>query len=189
MLTAPLHRGKIPPKSVLDMTLNCLIVRFQSSNLGECRLPFHYHYSQVYSPGLVVPVRVPSLGQIELFSHLTVCKQISSDSFKYNVTLPTNDLLTNVLSSSSCADSTYFPDPLSPSIPIIRCLMAGLLDHALCPHRADVSSCWSANTGKSMCRNSLEEHYLRVCPCFSSISLLMSLILTGCRILLVLIYY
>ena len=26
-------------------------------------------------PGLVIPVRVPSIGQIELFNHFTVCKQ------------------------------------------------------------------------------------------------------------------
>ena len=27
--------------------------------------------------GVVVPVRVPSIGQIDLFNNLTVCKQIS----------------------------------------------------------------------------------------------------------------
>ena len=32
-------------------------------------------------------------------------------------------------------------------------LLAGSLDCIQCPHRADVSPCWSTNTGVSMCRN------------------------------------
>ena len=37
-----------PPMSVLDMT-NYLMVRLQSLSFEECRIPFHYHYSQVHS--------------------------------------------------------------------------------------------------------------------------------------------
>ena len=39
-----------PPTSVLDMTLNNLMVRFQQCwSLGECRVPLHCHCSQVHS--------------------------------------------------------------------------------------------------------------------------------------------
>ena len=34
-------------------------------------------------PGVVVLVRVPSIGQIELFNHITVGKQITDDKFNY----------------------------------------------------------------------------------------------------------
>ena len=46
-----LQRGKTPPlTSVLDMTLNNLMVRFQQFwRFGECRVPLHYHRSQVHS--------------------------------------------------------------------------------------------------------------------------------------------
>ena len=38
------------PTSVLDMTLNNLMVRFQYSwSFGECRVPLHCHCSQVHS--------------------------------------------------------------------------------------------------------------------------------------------
>ena len=37
------------PTSVLDMTLNHLIVRLQSWSFGECRVTFHCYYSQVHS--------------------------------------------------------------------------------------------------------------------------------------------
>ena len=36
--------------------------------IREYGVPFHYSYS--LSPGVVVPVRVPSMGQIELFNLL-----------------------------------------------------------------------------------------------------------------------
>ena len=39
-----------PPTSVLDMTLNNLMVRFQQCwSFGECRVPLHCHRSQVHS--------------------------------------------------------------------------------------------------------------------------------------------
>ena len=46
-----LCRGdKTPPRmSVLDMTLNNLIVLFQSWSFGECRVPLHCHRSQIHS--------------------------------------------------------------------------------------------------------------------------------------------
>ena len=44
-------RGKTPsPTSVLDMTLNNLMVRFQWCwDFGKCRAPLHCHCSQVHS--------------------------------------------------------------------------------------------------------------------------------------------
>ena len=48
----PLCRGvwPPPPTSVLDMTLNNLMVRFQQCwNFGECGVPLHCHCSQVLS--------------------------------------------------------------------------------------------------------------------------------------------
>ena len=49
-LTAPLLRGKTPTTSVLDMTLNDLMVRFQQCWIfGECGVPLHCHCSQVHS--------------------------------------------------------------------------------------------------------------------------------------------
>ena len=48
--TASLQRGKTPPTSVLDMTLNNLMVRFQQCwSFGECGVPLHCHRSQVHS--------------------------------------------------------------------------------------------------------------------------------------------
>ena len=46
-----LCRGVIPPlTSVLDMTLNNLMVRFQQCwSFGECGVPLHCHHSQVHS--------------------------------------------------------------------------------------------------------------------------------------------
>ena len=58
------------------MTLNSLMVRLQSRSSEECGLPLHCHYSEVHSGG-VAPDRVLSMGQIELFDHLTVCKQMT----------------------------------------------------------------------------------------------------------------
>ena len=34
-------------------------------------------------PGVVVPVRVSFIGHIELFNHLTVCKEMSDDKLIY----------------------------------------------------------------------------------------------------------
>ena len=60
--------GKAPSTSVLDMTLNNLMVRFQWYwSFGECGAPLHCHRSQVHSGfRLVAPDRVLSMGQIEL---------------------------------------------------------------------------------------------------------------------------
>ena len=43
------ERLEPPTKSVLDMTLNRLMGRFQSWSFGECEPPIHCHYSQVHS--------------------------------------------------------------------------------------------------------------------------------------------
>ena len=48
--TASLQRGKPPPMSVLDMTLNNLMVRLQwCRGFGEYSAPLHCHCSQVHS--------------------------------------------------------------------------------------------------------------------------------------------
>ena len=50
-----------PPTSVLDMTLNNLIVRFQQCwSFGECKVPLHCHCSQVQ--GVVAPDKGPIYG-------------------------------------------------------------------------------------------------------------------------------
>ena len=47
--TASLQQGP-PPTSVLDMTLNNLMVRFQQCwSFGKCGVPLHCHCSQVHS--------------------------------------------------------------------------------------------------------------------------------------------
>ena len=57
--------------SVLDMTQRHIMVRLQSwSTFSLPSLP------DLLWPGVVVPVTVISMGQIELFNHVTVCKQI-----------------------------------------------------------------------------------------------------------------
>ena len=44
------RRVRPPPMSVLDMTLNNLMVRFQQCwSFGECGVPLHCHCSQVHS--------------------------------------------------------------------------------------------------------------------------------------------
>ena len=66
MPTAPLFRGESPPPmSVLDMTLNHLMVRLQFWSFRECRIP----NSLPFLPGLLWLVRVSSVSQIELFNH------------------------------------------------------------------------------------------------------------------------
>ena len=48
--TASLQRGNTPPTSVLHMTLNNLMVRFQQyCSFGECGVPLYCHRSQVHS--------------------------------------------------------------------------------------------------------------------------------------------
>ena len=52
---------------------------------------------------------------------------------------------------SSHSDSMDIPDSLSIH-PYYPSLLTGPPNDILCPHSADViSSCWSANTGMSMC--------------------------------------
>ena len=54
-----------------------LMVRLQSWSFGECGVLLHCHYSQVHSLEMVVLVRVRSMGQIEMFNHFTVSKQMT----------------------------------------------------------------------------------------------------------------
>ena len=63
------ERVRLPllPMSVLDMALNYILMRLQSWSFGEYGVPNHYHYYQVYS-----------MGQIEIFDYLTVCKQMTN---------------------------------------------------------------------------------------------------------------
>ena len=70
MLIASMQREKIHynSTSVLDMTLNHLMVKFQPWSIGECGVLLHYHYSQIHS------VKVPCTNQIELFNHLLCLK-------------------------------------------------------------------------------------------------------------------
>ena len=48
-LTAPLQRGKTPPASVLNMTLNHLMVRLQPWSSGKSRVSLYCYCSQVHS--------------------------------------------------------------------------------------------------------------------------------------------
>ena len=72
-----------PPTSVLDMTLNHLMLRLLFWNFKECGVPLHCHYSQL------VPVWISSMGQIEPFNHfytwnhLTLYKQMISIQQNY----------------------------------------------------------------------------------------------------------
>ena len=48
--TTSLQRGKNTSTSVLDMTLNNLMLRFQQCwSFGKCRVPLHCHRSQIHS--------------------------------------------------------------------------------------------------------------------------------------------
>ena len=60
--------GKTPPTSVLDMTLDNLMVRFQWFwSFGKCGALRHCHRSQVHSgPGVVAPDWALSMVQMEL---------------------------------------------------------------------------------------------------------------------------
>ena len=75
MSIASLQRSKSLPMTVLDMTLNHLMTRLQSWSFGECGVLLYSQYSQVHWSWVVVPVRISSMGQIELFNHLTMCKK------------------------------------------------------------------------------------------------------------------
>ena len=61
-----------PTTSILDMTLNNLIGRLQSWSTPSLPLLLGPLWSRV-----VAPDKVPSMGQIELFDHLTVYKQMT----------------------------------------------------------------------------------------------------------------
>ena len=59
--------------SVLDMTLNCIWWwGFSPGKLGNIEYPFTAIFSGSLRPGVIVSDRVSSMGQIELFHHLTV---------------------------------------------------------------------------------------------------------------------
>ena len=62
--TASLQRGKTHTMSILDMTLNNLMVKFQQCwSFGECGVPLHCHRSQVHSgPEWLHLIRVQSMG-------------------------------------------------------------------------------------------------------------------------------
>ena len=45
------------------------MVKLEYWSFRECVVPLHYHYSQVHP--VIVPTRVPSMSQIELFNHLS----------------------------------------------------------------------------------------------------------------------
>ena len=73
--TESLLMGKDTPlTSVLNMTLNHLMVRFQTWGFGECGVPLQCPYSQVHSD----PVRIPFMGQIEIFNHCVYLKTFNS---------------------------------------------------------------------------------------------------------------
>ena len=62
------------PTSVLDMTLNYLMVRLQSWSFGECGVPPSLPlFPGLLWPEVVVPDRLPSFGQID---RLTARKQM-----------------------------------------------------------------------------------------------------------------
>ena len=65
-----LQRGKSFPPSILDMTLNYLIVRLHSWSFWECGVLLHCHYSQVHFN----PVWVPLVCQKEIFNHFLYLK-------------------------------------------------------------------------------------------------------------------
>ena len=71
--------------SILDITLkpsDCLAPILE---LWECTVPVHSLYSQILSN----PDRVLTMSQIELFNHLTVCKQLIDVKFCCIATLET----------------------------------------------------------------------------------------------------
>ena len=67
----PLKRDNPPPtKSVVDMSLNHLMVRLQFWSFGECAILFIIITLRFIRSGEEAPVRDPSRGQIELFNLL-----------------------------------------------------------------------------------------------------------------------
>ena len=60
----------VVPMRRLNITLNYLMVRLHSWSFGKCGVHFNCHYFQVHKPGVIISVRVPSMGQIELFINM-----------------------------------------------------------------------------------------------------------------------
>ena len=72
--------GKNPsPNEFLEYDTKLhLMVRIQSWSSRKCRVPLHCYYYQVYSePEVAVPAKVSSMGEIELFNHIAVNKQMT----------------------------------------------------------------------------------------------------------------
>ena len=83
-----LYWGVRPVTSVLDKTLNNLMVIFQFSSSGECGVNLNFHYFQICSDlewqyllesHLLVKWNCSII--YYTWNHLTVCKQMSSSSF------------------------------------------------------------------------------------------------------------
>ena len=74
MLTTSLQRGKNPPPNEFPgYNTKLLMARLQPWSpwsFTECGVPIHCHYSQVHWSRIVVPVKVSSMGQIEVLSLL-----------------------------------------------------------------------------------------------------------------------
>ena len=118
--------------SVLDMMLDPLMVRLWFWNFGEYEIPLQCPLQLA----VIIPVRVPCMGQIEIVfkQHLTVKLQSwnfqeCEELFHCHYSQVYSDLewlyLSGshlwVKSSSSChAASTDIPDPLSPLFPIVH---------------------------------------------------------------------
>ena len=78
-LTTSLQRGDTFLMSVIDMTINNLIVRIQSESPWESRV--HLLLPLLPGPprhGVGAPDRILSLDQIELFDIQSVCKQMTN---------------------------------------------------------------------------------------------------------------
>ena len=83
-----LWRGVSPPPtkkaSVLSMRLNC--IWWWGSSSRECRVPFHYHYSKLHRPEVLIP-----MGQIVLFKNYSyLMKLCATKPLKNNHTKNVN---------------------------------------------------------------------------------------------------
>ena len=74
------------------LTVSHLMVRLQSWNFGECWVPVHCHYSQIYSVlnwlyllGFLLWIKLNYLNVCQTWKHWTMCKKMSFVLFK-NVT-------------------------------------------------------------------------------------------------------
>ena len=68
--TIYLQKGKTPTTRVLDVTLNHLMLRVQSWRLGNVEYMIILITPRSLRSGVVVPDRVSSICQIEIFNHL-----------------------------------------------------------------------------------------------------------------------